>query len=292
MPRLKGGVKRADRAAIRAETRSGLFPRVRYVVFVMTRTSWVLLSLTLVAGGVAAWWFLGRDTSVESPVASTTPAPVPPPLETPPDLTEDEDPPSTTTGGPVGEDRLREDLAEQLAGSAGASWVAAPGLLQRLTASVWLVSQGRSPRSVLGFVSVTGDFEVDETARIDDPILISEKSYARYDRVVEALDKVGPQAAAKIYRATARSFEKEFRQVASGPGEKFSDVLAKAIDHLLEVDVPKGPIEVKVKGGVFEFADPALEGLSDAQKHLVRMGPENAKAVKIFLRAFRSAAGL
>ncbi|MEQ8980512.1 MAG: DUF3014 domain-containing protein, partial [Deltaproteobacteria bacterium] len=69
-------------------------------------------------------------------------------------------------------------------------------------------------------------------------------------------------------------------------GESFDAVLRKAIDHLLEVDVPDERIEVKVKGGIFVYADPKLEGLSDAQKHLVRMGPKNAKAAQDFLTAF------
>ncbi|MEQ8278425.1 MAG: DUF3014 domain-containing protein [Deltaproteobacteria bacterium] len=250
----------------------------------MTRNSWVLLSLTLVAGGVAAWWFLGRGADVVPSAPEPSPPPVvaAEPVVLDAGVEEDEAPPRS---GPTGEVRLREDLAERLAGSSGAAWVAAPGLLQRLTAAVWLVSQGRSPRAVLGFVSVTGDFEVDETSKIDDPIWMSEKSYRRYDRIVEALDKVGPTSAAKIYRATKQSFTREFRQVASD-GESFDAVLRKAIDHLLEVDVPDERIEVKVKGGIFVYADPKLEGLSDAQKHLVRMGPKNAKAAQDFLTAF------
>lgn len=255
----------------------------------MTRSSWVLLSLTLVAGGVAAWWFLSREEAAHTPVESPPPVAAVDPVEAPPDEVGEEG--AEAPAGARGEDRLREDLATRLAGAPGAEWVAAPGLLQRLTAAVWLTSQGRSPRSVLGFVSITGDFAVDETKKLEDPILIADKSYARYDRVTSALEKIGPEAAAKIYRATAKSFDREFRQVA-GPGERFDDVLGKAIDHLLAVEVPKGPIEVKVKGGVFEYADPRLEGLSEAQKHLVRMGPTNIEAAQTFLRAFRSAAGL
>ena len=37
----------------------------------------------------------------------------------------------------------------------------------------------------------------------------------------------------------------------------------------------------------FEFADPRLERLSWGQKALIRMGPDNADAVKKQLRAIR-----
>ncbi len=34
----------------------------------------------------------------------------------------------------------------------------------------------------------------------------------------------------------------------------------------------------------YEFVDPALESLSPAQKHLLRMGPDNARLVREKLR--------
>jgi hypothetical protein len=39
----------------------------------------------------------------------------------------------------------------------------------------------------------------------------------------------------------------------------------------------------------YEYADPKLEALTAGQKVLVRMGPDNARAVKTKLRELRSA---
>ena len=39
----------------------------------------------------------------------------------------------------------------------------------------------------------------------------------------------------------------------------------------------------------FAFADPALEKLSPAQKHLLRMGPRNVRAIQHQLRAMAEA---
>jgi hypothetical protein len=67
------------------------------------------------------------------------------------------------------------------------------------------------------------------------------------------------------------------------------------IDHLVETpDVPQ-PIRVKLvqvpgaKPGrpVYEFEDPALEKRSAGQKILLRMGPQNASALKAKLRDLR-----
>jgi hypothetical protein len=40
---------------------------------------------------------------------------------------------------------------------------------------------------------------------------------------------------------------------------------------------------------MFTFADPALESRSAGQKLLIRMGPENAAAVKVKLKELRAA---
>ena len=42
----------------------------------------------------------------------------------------------------------------------------------------------------------------------------------------------------------------------------------------------------------FQFADPELEALSPAQKHLLRMGPRNMRLVQHKMREFARAAGL
>ena len=43
-------------------------------------------------------------------------------------------------------------------------------------------------------------------------------------------------------------------------------------------------IALKMSGIVYAYADPRLEGLSPAQKQLLRMGPENVKAIQAKLR--------
>jgi hypothetical protein len=57
---------------------------------------------------------------------------------------------------------------------------------------------------------------------------------------------------------------------------------------LISTPIPSGPITVvEGKGATWAFADPALEALTPAQKHLVRMGPRNAARVIETLKAVR-----
>ncbi|HSO23493.1 MAG TPA: DUF3014 domain-containing protein, partial [Chondromyces sp.] len=56
------------------------------------------------------------------------------------------------------------------------------------------------------------------------------------------------------------------------------------------VDQP-GPIEVEQRAIVYAYADDRLEHLSDAQKQLLRMGPENVRRVAATLGELRRVMG-
>ena len=72
------------------------------------------------------------------------------------------------------------------------------------------------------------------------------------------------------------------------PPQYFNDRLIEVIDHLLETPDLQGPIALAQPNVLYEFADPALESRSAGQKALIRMGSENATAVKDKLRELRS----
>ena len=57
---------------------------------------------------------------------------------------------------------------------------------------------------------------------------------------------------------------------------------------LLATPTVDGPIRiVPGKGATYAFADPRLEALTPAQKHLIRMGPENQRMIQTRLREIR-----
>jgi hypothetical protein len=72
------------------------------------------------------------------------------------------------------------------------------------------------------------------------------------------------------------------------PPQYFNDRLIEVIDHLLASPDVKGPIALARPNVLYEFADPALEARSAGQKVLIRMGSENATAVKDKLRELRA----
>jgi hypothetical protein len=61
------------------------------------------------------------------------------------------------------------------------------------------------------------------------------------------------------------------------------------IDSLLATPQPAGPIELVRPNVMYLYADPALESRTAGQKLLIRMGPENAAAIKVKLTQLRAA---
>ena len=63
--------------------------------------------------------------------------------------------------------------------------------------------------------------------------------------------------------------------------------MISALDHLLATPDIGEVVELKLKVVTYTFADARLEGLSSAQRHLLRLGPANARAVKSKLRELK-----
>ena len=72
------------------------------------------------------------------------------------------------------------------------------------------------------------------------------------------------------------------------PNGYFNDRLVEVIDNLLATPNPAGPIELVRPNVMYTYADPTLEARPAGQKLLIRMGPENAKAIKAKLAELRA----
>ena len=169
-----------------------------------------------------------------------------------------------------------------------AAWLALPGIARRMVAAVVQVEEGESPRGTLGFLAPAGLFSVIERRR--HPTVISPKSYARYDSITKVIGGVDAAEVGKLYVRFRPYAEAVFKEIAA-PGKRFDQSFVNAVDRLAAVPLSDKPIEVKaMKQGVgYLYVDPKLEALSPAQKHLLRMGPANARVIVQKLQAFRAA---
>jgi hypothetical protein len=168
-----------------------------------------------------------------------------------------------------------------------AAWLVNDNLVMRFVTAVEAVADGYSPRDQLDFLEPWRPFVVRED---DGNLVIAAGTYRRYDLATEVLSSVDAEAAVALYRELEPVILEARRDVAWHRGD-FEDRLRLAIDHLLEVEVPEGPVDVEQRSIAYAFADDDLERLSDAQRQLVRMGRSNAVRVQGKLREIRAAFG-
>lgn len=186
-----------------------------------------------------------------------------------------------------------------------AKWLAAL-VLRQLVAATQLVADGDSPRPSLPFLAIQGPFAVREQPVAAPPpkgrqkkkapsppprLFIDPASYARYDELTAVFGSIDAAAAGDAWGRLRPYCEAAFSEIGR-PGARFDDVLAAAIGRVAGVALVEGELELEPRGAVYAFKDPALEALSAAEKHLLRMGPKNARVVQAQLRTFASHAGL
>ncbi len=240
----------------------------------------IIAVVALLGAGV---WYSVQRMKVNDPPPATPPAPElakvaeagTPAPQAPPSVAEG-DARVRALIGPLSQD---PDLAK---------WLELEGLLQRFTTAVTNIADGESPRLVLSFLAPTEGFKVVETPG---KITIDPQSYARYDAVARVLGSVDVTGARSAWVELKPLVDRVYAEIAP-PGRTFEQTLNQAIQSLLAVPVPEGDVELVPKGGLYAFADPKLEGLSPAQKHLLRMGPRNMQLVQRRLTELHTALSL
>ena len=249
--------------------------------------------VTAVLAGIGAYLLLSRGRPASDPPSAAQPSLAAQPTEPAPPVAEPEPEPApaaapATPQPPLDEERIRE-LAGALSGSAEWSrWLARPHLLGKLVAAVETVASGNSPRKVLPFLAPEGGFAVVERG---DREVIDPAGYKRYDPLVAAFTSLDTEALAALYRRLEPRLDRRYRELGR-PGKRFRDALGQAMAELLavpavEATVPLERIEVTLK-----IDEPRLEAMSQAQKHLFRMGPDNVRRIQAKLRQIAAALGL
>ena len=121
-------------------------------------------------------------------------------------------------------------------------------------------------------------------------VTIDRASYRRYDRYAQAVAAIDANGAARVYQTLKPRIDEADRNF--GGAGNFDTELERAISELLKVPVIDGDVALQPSGtGIgYVFADAKLEGLSAAQKQLLRMGPENVRTIQAKLREIANAA--
>lgn len=241
----------------------------------------VIAVVLVLAALLAAWWLWPRAAQepADGEVASGPPAAEAPTTRPVPEPDREPLPPLDSS-----DDLARASLGEAGVGDGGLSPVLSrDNLVRRFVAAVAAVARGQSPRSQIGFLEPEESFHAQASG---DGIVVDPRSYARYDAVATAIGGLDGDVLVRRYGEQEPLFQAAYAEL--GESGAFRTVLLQAIDLLLATPVPTEPLRLEDQVEKYVYADPELEALSPAQKHLLRLGPDNQRIVQDKLRELRA----
>jgi len=159
------------------------------------------------------------------------------------------------------------------------SWLNNKDLLRRFVAVVNNIAAGESPAAHLDFLRPKQPFT---TRRENGEIFLDPDSYRRYDFIGTALKSLNFDRALLLYRRSRPLLQEAHLELGHQESD-FHAVLLRAIEQILKTPLPTLPIRLEEQILSYGFADPSLEELNPAQKHFLRLGPDNLKTWQNFL---------
>jgi hypothetical protein len=240
----------------------------------------IAIGVLIFAVGLAIYILFGRGTSAPVDNAAAAPPPVQAADEPVKPLGGDAEAvalPPLDDSDPV----VRELVGKLSSHPRVAAWLATDDLIRNFTAVVVNVSEGKTPAAHLQAVRPSSGFRVVEQ---DGDLLIDPRSYERYDRLADAVASIDTAGGARLYATLKPRIEEAHRDLGS-PDGSFDRTFTRAVVSLLSTPVPaESSLPIEPRGIVYGYADPKLESLTAAQKHLLRMGPRNARLIQRKLR--------
>jgi DUF3014 family protein len=242
---------------------------------------WVAVVVILVAAIAALFYVYWHRRSAPAPVAAHTETPARPPRPLGGDADAIALPPLNES------DPLVRELVKKISSNPRlAAWLATEDLIRDFTIGVANVAQGNSAARQLTVLRPSSNFRV---IKRGNDIAIDPRSYARYDTLAAAAASMDPAGSARLYATLKPRIEEAARELGDS---SFDRTLERALVQLLSTPAVNDPILLQSKGLGFGFADPKLENLTAAQKHLLRTGPRNAATIQSALRAIALALGI
>ncbi len=244
----------------------------------------IFAGLVLVGAAVYFIWLRPeRAAEVMEPPMLGTPAPAPTPT---PSLSERLSLRLQGVTLRTSDAAVRELASHLSANPKLAAWLANDDLIRRFVAAVNNVAAGDSPSKQVEFLRPDRPLDV---VNEGGKLYIDPASYHRYDRVADVIASLNTQGTVALYHELQPLMDEAYREIAP-PGREFSDRLRSAMDELLAVPVPPARIQVKERTvSTYAYADERFESMNAAQRHFLRMGPDNVRKVQAKLRELRDA---
>ena len=256
-------------------------------------SQWFIPIILAAAAGLALWYYWSQLKSTPAPAppapqpVAEAPAELPGPLHPMESREEPEDRPELVPLPPLGEsDEYFKLEVVSLFGNAIENLLVESRLIERIVATVDNLPRDHIAERIRPVGRLDNPFIVDGQDGSGE-FTISTSNYRRYDALVGIVTSANLQDVTDVYRRFYPLLQKAYVDLGY-PDGYFNDRLVAVIDHLLETPQVTGPVALVRPHVLYEYQDPALEALSSGQKLLIRMGNDNADAVKRTLRELRA----
>jgi Protein of unknown function (DUF3014) len=248
---------------------------------------WIAAALLIVAIGAATYIVFGRRGSSTMTTDAGTAGKASPSSRAAQPLGGDAEaidlPPLSDT------DALVRDLVKGISSHPSvAAWLTTDHLIRNFTVVVANIAEGRSPSRHLTILRPSSSFRVQERG---EELHIDPRSYERYNSLAAATASIDPAGGAKLYATLKPRIDDAYRELGA-PDTPFDRTLERAIVVLLSTPVLDDAPRVEPRGIGFSFAAPGVEGLTPAQKQLLRAGPRNVRLIQTSLRNIALALGI
>jgi hypothetical protein len=169
-----------------------------------------------------------------------------------------------------------------------AAWLVTEDLIRRFVAATDSIAEGKSPREQVDMMWPKQKFKVIER---EESIVVDPASYGRYNAIADVLVSLDTKGTVALYRRLKPLIAEAHRDLGY-PDRNFDDTLTAAFWELLRAPVVVGDATLSTRILSYDYADSQLEGMSAAQKQLLRMGPTNVPRVQKKLRELARELGI
>ena len=258
------------------------------------RSLWVIAGvLAAVAITALAWLFVLMREPTVAPAERTDSAPrqTPPsfaperPVVASPDRIVPPTQPAALLPALGDSDPFARSVIEGVVGRAAIALFYPDEIVRRLVATVDNLPRSGSLWSLFPVRPASSSFAV---ATTEHGMEIAAANAARYRPYVAVVEAVSSKLVVRAYLHLYPLLQQQYEALGF-PGRQFNARVIAALDDLLDAPEMSGPLALVPGRVMYEFADADLQGLSAGQKLMLRIGPENAKAVKAKLREIRRA---
>jgi hypothetical protein len=251
------------------------------------RFAWLIGSLVAIAIAAGGWYWYSSKSHVAAPVPVVR-TPPPPPASTEPQVAN----PVPAAAGPApalpplndSDQVVRDSLTGILGKGPVEQFLVPQNIARHFVVTVDNLAR-RKVNPELRPVKPTPGQAVTSTQ--GEITVLSAANFARYTPLAHAVQGADVKELVVVYERLYPLFQQAYEDLGY-PGRYFNDRLVQVIDDMLQAPEVPAPIAVVQPKVFWEYADPSLESRSAGQKLLIRMGPENARIIKVKLREFRA----